>query len=73
MYFKRMLNVKLMDFELTLLLMHYSLTSPNKLYQYTKWHKQIKNQWGRDDPCFLFCMIHIIIIVGIAYSVYFIR
>ncbi|MCO5577605.1 hypothetical protein L7F22_031436 [Adiantum nelumboides] len=41
-----------MDIEYTFWQMLHLCTSPKVVYQHTKYHKQTKNQWARDDPAF---------------------
>nr|XP_024360954.1 protein unc-50 homolog isoform X3 [Physcomitrium patens] len=41
-----------MDMEYTFWQMRHLCTSPKVVYQQTKYHKQTKNQWARDDPAF---------------------
>ncbi|KAI7992721.1 hypothetical protein LOK49_LG12G00450 [Camellia lanceoleosa] len=42
-----------MDIEYTFWQMLHLCTSPKVVYQHTKYHKQTKNQWARDDPAFI--------------------
>ncbi|CAM6105361.1 unnamed protein product [Calypogeia fissa] len=42
-----------MDIEYTFWQMLHLCTSPKVVYQHTKYHKQTKNQWARDDPAFV--------------------
>ncbi|XP_041995343.1 protein unc-50 homolog [Salvia splendens] len=42
-----------MDIEYTFWQMLNLCTSPKVVYQHTKYHKQTKNQWARDDPAFI--------------------
>nr|GEW81653.1 protein unc-50 homolog [Tanacetum cinerariifolium] len=38
-------------------------------YQHTKYHKQTKNQWARDDPAFIVICILLLAVSAVAYSV----
>ncbi|GMH13498.1 hypothetical protein Nepgr_015339 [Nepenthes gracilis] len=52
-YFLRIIKWQQMDIEYTFWQMFHLCTSPKVVYQHTKYHKQTKNQWARDDPAFV--------------------
>uniref|UniRef100_A0A7I4FE96 UNC-50-like protein n=1 Tax=Physcomitrium patens TaxID=3218 RepID=A0A7I4FE96_PHYPA len=52
-YLRRIVKYKQMDMEYTFWQMLHLCTSPKVVYQQTKYHKQTKNQWARDDPAFV--------------------
>ncbi|XP_072970740.1 uncharacterized protein [Typha angustifolia] len=58
-YLRRIIKWQQMDIEYTFWQMLHLCTSPKVVYQHTKYHKQTKNQWARDDPCFvvIFCLL----------------
>ncbi|GMH02844.1 hypothetical protein Nepgr_004683 [Nepenthes gracilis] len=52
-YLRRIIKWQQMDIEYTFWQMLHLCTSPKIVYQHTKYHKQTKNQWARDDPAFV--------------------
>ncbi|XP_068656699.1 uncharacterized protein [Aristolochia californica] len=52
-YLRRIVKWQQMDVEYTFWQMLHLCTSPKVVYQHTKYHKQTKNQWARDDPAFV--------------------
>ncbi|KAG9440356.1 hypothetical protein H6P81_020521 [Aristolochia fimbriata] len=52
-YLRRIVKWQQMDIEYTFWQMLHLCTSPKVVYQHTKYHKQTKNQWARDDPAFV--------------------
>lgn len=52
-----------MDWELTMWQMAYLCFQPTKVYDTTKYHKQTKNQWARDDPGFV---VLLVLLLGMA-------
>jgi len=52
-YLRRIVKYQQMDLEYTFWQMFHLCTSPKVVYQHTKYHKQTKNQWARDDPAFV--------------------
>nr|GMD02672.1 protein unc-50 homolog [Ipomoea batatas] len=52
-YLRRIVKWQQMDIEYTFWQMLHLCTSPKVVYQHTKYHKQTKNQWARDDPAFI--------------------
>ncbi|CAM6014541.1 unnamed protein product [Sphagnum balticum] len=52
-YLRRIIKYQQMDLEYTFWQMLHLCTSPKVVYQHTKYHKQTKNQWARDDPAFV--------------------
>ncbi|GAB2291703.1 hypothetical protein Dimus_025954 [Dionaea muscipula] len=52
-YLRRIIKWQQMDIEYTFWQMLHLCTSPKVVYQHTKYHKQTKNQWARDDPAFV--------------------
>lgn len=52
-YLRRIIKWQQMDVEYTFWQMLHLCTSPKVVYQHTKYHKQTKNQWARDDPAFV--------------------
>ncbi|EPS67574.1 hypothetical protein M569_07201, partial [Genlisea aurea] len=53
LYLRRIVKWRQMDIEYTFWQMLHLCTSPKVVYQHTKYHKQTKNQWARDDPAFV--------------------
>ncbi|KAB1208438.1 hypothetical protein CJ030_MR7G022704 [Morella rubra] len=52
-YLRRIVKWQQMDVEYTFWQMLHLCASPKVVYQHTKYHKQTKNQWARDDPAFV--------------------
>eukprot|EP00249_Psilotum_nudum_P011977 c23502_g1_i2 orf=203-952(+) len=66
-YLRRIIKWRQMDIEYTFWQMLHLCTSPKVVYQHTKYHKQTKNQWARDDPAFVvICSL----LVGVAAAAY---
>ncbi|KAJ9561273.1 hypothetical protein OSB04_006433 [Centaurea solstitialis] len=61
-------NWQQMDVEYTFWQMLHLCTSPKVVYQHTKYHKQTKNQWARDDPAFIVICILLLAVSAVAYS-----
>ncbi|XP_042391417.1 protein unc-50 homolog isoform X2 [Zingiber officinale] len=61
-YLRRIVKWQQMDIEYSFWQMLHLCTSPKVVYQHTKYHKQTKNQWARDDPAFavIFCIFLIL-------------
>ncbi|KAJ5080422.1 protein unc-50 [Anaeramoeba ignava] len=70
-YFRRIRHIGHMDFELTFWQMLHLCIDPQKVYQATKFHRQTKNQWARDDPGFLLVQILFILISSIGFGICF--
>eukprot|EP01061_Rhynchopus_euleeides_P005262 TRINITY_DN14514_c0_g1_i2.p1 TRINITY_DN14514_c0_g1~~TRINITY_DN14514_c0_g1_i2.p1 ORF type:complete len:250 (+),score=55.36 TRINITY_DN14514_c0_g1_i2:74-823(+) len=68
-YFRRMVRVSQMDFDLALAQMMYLCTSPEKAFRDAKHRKLTKNHWSRDDPAFVVLLVCQIICVCIGYYV----
>eukprot|EP01120_Amphizonella_sp_Union-15-10_P000570 TRINITY_DN10604_c0_g1_i1.p1 TRINITY_DN10604_c0_g1~~TRINITY_DN10604_c0_g1_i1.p1 ORF type:complete len:247 (-),score=11.90 TRINITY_DN10604_c0_g1_i1:93-833(-) len=70
-YLRRILYYPQMDLEYTFRQMFYLVFQPKSVYSFTKYHKQTKNQWARDDPGFICVQIYFLIIGAISYSIIF--
>ncbi|KAH0856869.1 hypothetical protein HID58_085130, partial [Brassica napus] len=66
-YFRRIVKWQQMDVEYTFWQMLNLCTSPKVVYQHTKYHKQTKNQWARDDPAFIVICSLLLIVATLAY------
>lgn len=67
-YLRRIVKWQQMDIEYTFWQMLHLCTSPKVVYQHTKYHKQTKNQWARDDPAFIVICILLLAVSAVAYS-----
>lgn len=67
-YLRRIIKWQQMDIEYTFWQMLHLCTSPKVVYQHTKYHKQTKNQWARDDPAFIVICILLLAVSSVAYS-----
>ncbi|OMO63276.1 UNC-50 family protein [Corchorus olitorius] len=56
-----------MDIEYTFWQMLHLCTAPKVVYQHTKYHKQTKNQWARDDPAFVVICSLLLAVATVAY------
>ncbi|KAG0483229.1 hypothetical protein HPP92_011313 [Vanilla planifolia] len=56
-----------MDMEYTFWQMLHLCSSPKVVYQHTRYHKQTKNQWARDDPAFVVVFCLFLIVAASAY------
>jgi len=43
--------------------------NPKNVYNTTKYHKQTKNQWARDDPGFVCVQIYFIVVASLSYCI----
>ena len=59
--------------EYTFWQMLYLCTAPSRVYRTTKYHKQTKNQWARDDPAFVAIMVFFMAIASLGYTLAFHR
>ncbi|KAB5520724.1 hypothetical protein DKX38_025043 [Salix brachista] len=66
-YLRRIIKWQQMDIEYTFWQMLYLCTSPKVVYQHTKFHKQTKNQWARDDPAFVVISSLLLAVATLAY------
>ncbi|XP_024034663.1 protein unc-50 homolog isoform X2 [Citrus clementina] len=70
-YLRRIIKWQQMDIEYTFWQMLHLCTSPKVVYQHTKYHKQTKNQWARDDPAFVVICSLLLSVATIAYCAAF--
>jgi len=70
-YAMRIINYPQMDLEYTFWQMLYLCITPSKVYKVASWHRQMKNQWARDDPAFVAIMIFFQAVSALAFSVFF--
>ncbi|KAL9333567.1 hypothetical protein Peur_073706 [Populus x canadensis] len=68
-YLRRIIKWQQMDVEYTFWQMLHLCTSPKVVYQHTKYHKQTKNQWARDDPAFVVICSLLLVVAALAYCV----
>ncbi|KAK9690944.1 hypothetical protein RND81_09G165400 [Saponaria officinalis] len=66
-YLRRIVKWQQMDIEYTFWQMLHLCTSPKVVYQHTKYHKQTKNQWARDDPAFVVICSLLLTVTTVAY------
>ncbi|KAK1299642.1 hypothetical protein QJS10_CPB13g00510 [Acorus calamus] len=66
-YLRRIVKWQQMDIEYTFWQMLHLCTSPKVVYHHTKYHKQTKNQWARDDPAFIVICCLLLIVATSAY------
>ncbi|XP_029121963.1 uncharacterized protein [Elaeis guineensis] len=66
-YLRRIVKWQQMDIEYTFWQMLHLCTSPKVVYQHTKYHKQTKNQWARDDPGFVVILCLFLVVATSAY------
>lgn len=66
-YLRRIVKWQQMDIEYTFWQMLHLCTSPKVVYQHTKYHKQTKNQWARDDPAFVVICSLLLLVATSAY------
>ncbi|KAI0502591.1 hypothetical protein KFK09_017545 [Dendrobium nobile] len=70
-YLRRIVKWQQMDIEYTFWQMLHLCTSPKVVYQHTKYHKQTKNQWARDDPAFIVILSLFVVVATSAYCAAF--
>ncbi|XP_077211602.1 uncharacterized protein LOC143846890 isoform X2 [Tasmannia lanceolata] len=66
-YLRRIIKWQQMDIEYSFWQMLHLCTSPKVVYQHTKYHKQTKNQWARDDPAFVVICSLLLVVAASAY------
>ncbi|TYH85979.1 hypothetical protein ES332_D01G009400v1 [Gossypium tomentosum] len=66
-YLRRIVKWQQMDIEYTFWQMLHLCTAPKIAYQHTKYHKQTKNQWARDDPAFVVICSLLLALATVAY------
>ncbi|KAB2095043.1 hypothetical protein ES319_A01G008000v1 [Gossypium barbadense] len=66
-YLRRIVKWQQMDIEYTFWQMLHLCTAPKIVYQHTKYHKQTKNQWARDDPAFVVVCSLLLAVATVAY------
>ncbi|KAK8965001.1 hypothetical protein KSP40_PGU012917 [Platanthera guangdongensis] len=66
-YLRRIIKWRQMDIEYIFWQMLHLCRSPKVVYQHTKYHKQTKNQWARDDPAFVVILSLFMVISASAY------
>lgn len=70
-YVRRFFQYPQMDIDYTLWQMLYLCVAPSRVYRTTKYHKQTKNQWARDDPAFVAIMVYFMAVSALGYAVAF--
>ena len=65
---RRLVHVQQMDFEYAFTQMVYLATSPSKVYKLTRWRKETKNRWARDDPAFVVILSAFITVCSLAFG-----
>ncbi|PKI33505.1 protein unc-50 homolog isoform X2 [Punica granatum] len=70
-YLRRIVKWQQMDIEYSFWQMLHLCTSPKVVYQHTKYHKQTKNQWARDDPAFVVICSFLLAVATLAYCAAF--
>eukprot|EP01129_Flabellula_baltica_P005572 TRINITY_DN2031_c0_g1_i2.p1 TRINITY_DN2031_c0_g1~~TRINITY_DN2031_c0_g1_i2.p1 ORF type:complete len:218 (+),score=-0.39 TRINITY_DN2031_c0_g1_i2:15-668(+) len=70
-YVRKAYHFSQIDFEYTLWQMFYLCIKPKSVYNTTRFHKQTKNQWARDDPSFVMITMYMILITSISYAIAF--
>mmetsp|Transcript_40912 Transcript_40912/g.66352 ORF Transcript_40912/g.66352 Transcript_40912/m.66352 type:complete len:249 (-) Transcript_40912:39-785(-) len=70
-YLRRIVHYPQMDLDYSFWQMIYLCIAPSRVYRTTRYHKQTKNQWARDDPAFTVILMYFLIMAAIAYSVAF--
>lgn len=67
----RVLTYQHMDFESAFSQMVGLCTRPRQVYRNTVLHRQIKNQWARDDPAFVAVLLWFMLVAASAFSITF--
>ncbi|CAI5466733.1 unnamed protein product [Closterium sp. Yama58-4] len=68
-YLRRIVKWQQMDAEYCFWQMLHLCLTPRVVYQHTKYHKQTKNQWARDDPAFVVISAMLLAISASSYCV----
>lgn len=71
LYLWRALHPEQMDLEYTYSTMVLLLMRPSEAYQNTRFRKEIKNRWARDDPAFVVILVLFIAAAALAFSLAF--
>mmetsp|Transcript_32440 Transcript_32440/g.79389 ORF Transcript_32440/g.79389 Transcript_32440/m.79389 type:complete len:244 (+) Transcript_32440:144-875(+) len=70
-YLRRAVHYGQMDLEMTFWQMLYLCVAPSVVYRNTKYHRQTKNQWARDDPGFTTVLMYFLVSACIAFCLAF--
>jgi hypothetical protein len=70
-YLRRLIHYPQMDIEYTLWQMFQLCFNPKKVYNTTRYRKQTKNQWARDDPAFVALTIFFLAMASLSYAIAF--
>eukprot|EP00053_Salpingoeca_punica_P003696 m.44725 g.44725 ORF g.44725 m.44725 type:complete len:252 (+) comp12359_c0_seq2:243-998(+) len=70
-FFRRLLHVQQMDFEVAFSQMFYLCVAPQKVYQLFKYSKVTKDQYARDDPAFLVLLAFFLCISSVICAIVF--
>lgn len=70
-YVSRLVDFKQMDFQSALSQMAHLLRSPSEVYKMSHYHKEIKNQWARDDPAFVVLLCAFLLGASLLYAIAF--
>merc|ERR1739848_7312 len=70
-YVRRLMHSSQMDLEYSLWQMLYLCVNPTRVYTNTKWHKQTKHQWARDDPGFAGLIVWFLMVSSFAFAIAF--
>lgn len=66
-YLRRIVKWQQMDIEYCFWQMLHLCIAPKLVYQHTKYHKQTKNQWARDDPAFVVITCALITVASLSF------
>lgn len=70
-YARRVFRFRELDFDYAFWQIFHLCFSPSRVYRNTKYHRQTKNQWARDDPAFLLILMYLVVLTDVAYLVCF--
>jgi len=70
-YTRRVFRLGELDFDYAFWQAFNLCLSPSRVYRNTKYHRQTKNQWARDDPAFLLIILYLVVLIDLAYLVCF--
>lgn len=72
-YFKRLLNVKSLDFESSIWDMINLIIRPKQVYRSLYYQKETRNKWSRDDPSFVILLCGLLSLSAFGWSLVYAR
>lgn len=72
-YFKRLFNIKSLDFETSVWDMINLILRPKQVYRSLYYQKETRNKWSRDDPSFVILLCGLLSVSAVGWSLVYAR